>query len=230
MVREHSRTQPNTAAFRTTKASLNSRTSRRIVHRLLRSGVPEPGLNSEVWPTETARTSGLAEGLALPRCSVLLLLTVLVSGRQLMSGGQYLPGVKGVCVACQQPANKICAFSSCSSPTCPSCSTMVMLPDEDRNLHYCVQHGVPAHHAIRMFNSMDSFNQARFGKSSSTVSPALNIVSRLSDQHVSAPPGRYDVLPPVPVPGCTGAATAGRLLLRRPSSCAACWQCTTRLW
>jgi len=111
--------------------------------------VPEPGRaqrnSTNVWPCLAV------EGLALPRCSVLLLLTVLVPRRQLMSGGQYLPGVKGVCVACQQPANKICAFSSCSSPTCPSCSTMVMLPDEDRNLHYCVQHGVPAHHAIRVF-------------------------------------------------------------------------------
>ena len=166
--------------------------------------MPEPGRaqrnSTNVWPCLAV------EGLALPRCSVLLLLTVLVSGRQLMSGGQYLPGVKGVCVACQQPANKICAFSSCSSPTCPSCSTMVMLPDEDRNLHYCVQHGVPAHHAIRVFNSMDSFNQARFGKSSSTLSPALNIVSRLSDQHVSAPPGPYDVLPPVPGCGVPAAA------------------------
>ena len=145
---------------------------------------------------------------ALPRCSVLLLLTVLVPRRQLMSE-QYMPGVKGVCVACKKPANKICAFSSCSNPTCSPCSTMVMLPD-DRNLHYCVQHGVPAHHTIRMFNSTDSFNQARFGKSSSTVtplSPALNIVSRFSDQHVSAPPGPYDVLPPVPGCGVPAAAT-----------------------
>jgi len=154
-----SRTRQHFGRLRPHLASLNSRTSRRIVHRLLRSGVPEPGRaqrnSTNVWPCLAV------EGLALPRCSVLLLLTVLVPRRQLMSGGQYLPGVKGVCVACQQPANKICAFSSCSSPTCPSCSTMVMLPDEDRNLHYCVQHGVPAHHAIRVFNSMDSFNQAR---------------------------------------------------------------------
>ena len=121
-----------------------------------------------------------------------------------MSSKQYMPGVKGVCVACKQPANKICAFSSCSNPICPTCSTIVFLSDDDRNLHYCEQHGVPAHHAIRMFNSMDEFNQARFGKSSSTSSPPapLNIVSRLFDEPVAAPPGPYDVLPPVAVPGC----------------------------
>jgi hypothetical protein len=52
---------------------------------------------------------------------------VLVSRRQLMSkqympgvmSEHYMPGVKGVCVACQQLAIKICAFSSCSNPTCP---------------------------------------------------------------------------------------------------------------
>ena len=65
----------------------------------------------------------------------------------------------------------------------------------DMHCHYSTAcTGVPALHTIVTIRihvqfHMDSFNQARFGKSSSTPAPALNIVNRLSDEHVSAASG-----------------------------------------
>ena len=55
---------------------------------------------------------------ALPRCSVLLLLTVLVPRRQLMSE-QYMPGVKGVCVACKKPGEQDLRLFKLQQPDLP---------------------------------------------------------------------------------------------------------------
>jgi hypothetical protein len=78
-----------------------------------------PGRPSEIFAGSSGSPLSACWPTALRFClAVLLLLTVLVSRRQLMSG-QYLPGVKRFCVKCQQPANRDLRLLKLQQPVFP---------------------------------------------------------------------------------------------------------------